>query len=68
MNYFSDEKPGMVEVCVGGEPRVEKQWGVTRGSFLWSDTKRGGSYSENFSNREYCTDLLRVGEVAGASL
>ena len=41
INFFSNEKPGVVEVCVcvGGEPKVEHYWGVTRGSFLWSDNQ-----------------------------
>lgn len=39
MNYFSDEKPGRFVYMCWGRTRVEKQWGVTRGSFLWSDNQ-----------------------------
>lgn len=28
-----------VSLCVWGEPRLEKYWRVTRGSFLWSDNQ-----------------------------
>lgn len=63
MNCFSDEILGVAEVCLyvlGENLRWKNTWGVTRGSFLWSDN-RGGSYSEIFSDRENGTDVWRVG-------
>lgn len=46
---------------------MEKYWGNKRFNSLVRQPSEEVVILENFSNREYYIDLLRVGEIAGAS-
>lgn len=68
MDWFSNEKLGMAGVSCWGRTQSGKILGNMKVRFSGQTNKRGGSYSEIFSNKECCTDLLRDVEVAGFSL